>query len=72
MFVVHALLATEQERPGNLHIVEDHLGGVARSDAVLLELLTLTNDPSSFASAGTMKLAWPFVPSSGSTTATTT
>ena len=52
------------------HVVEDDLGGVGGPDAHLLELLALARGPG--VPGGTMKLAWPRDPSSGSTEATTT
>src|SRR5690606_9364951 len=39
--LVELLLAAEQAPPRHAHVVEDHLGGVAGPDAVLLELLAL-------------------------------
>ena len=39
--LVQLLLATEQATAWNAHVVEDHLGGVAGTDAVLLVLLAL-------------------------------
>ena len=37
--LVHLLLATEEERARDLHVVENHLSGVAGPNPVLLELL---------------------------------
>ena len=39
--LVELLLAADDQPPGNADVVEHHLGGVRRADAVLLELLAL-------------------------------
>ena len=67
---VQPVLAADQAAAGHPHAVQHDLGRVRGPDAVLAELLPLGQAPA--VPGGTMKLAWPRLPSAGSTEATTT